>query len=386
LRRHRAKKDDDTYVTVADFAVGGEFHVYGRTYYLLDCDQFTRDFLARLNRPSGAPTRSPPDPYTSRRQLREYEETHRNRGTPKPEMLKLRQFLANDGHVLRFYAFWDDRGTAFGDLRKFVINYFLADDTMEVREVLASNDGRDPFPSFVRRSQIPKEVLSLSENDPRFLSADHYYRPSDFKLGQYIDILNRSMYLYDCDEFTRCWYQENMGYTAEELRSRGPPQREVRKSVKIDIPPPSLIGSDEDTIRNCLSLHPKPPPKDEVKLITRMHDVLRFRARMITRNTVDATRAFIVTFYLSDDTVQIYEPPVRNSGIIGGKFLQRMRIKNPETGDYFRASDLEVGRIVTLNKQRFQLMEATEYAMPYMEADPETFPQADLAQIVERLR
>jgi hypothetical protein len=117
-----------------------------------------------------------------------------------------------------------------------------------------------------------------------------------------------------------------------------------------------------------------------------MHDVLRFRARMITRNSVDATRAFIITFYLSDDTVQIYEPPVRNSGIIGGKYLQRVRIKNPETGDYFRAADLEVGRIVTLNKQQFQLLEATEYAMSYMEADPETFPQADLAQIVERLR
>jgi hypothetical protein len=386
LRRHRAKKDDDMYVTVGDFAVGGEFTVYGRTYYLSDCDQFTRNFMARLGRDGGPSTEAPPDPYLSSRQMREYEETHRNRGVPKPEMLKLRQFLANDGHVLRFYAFWDDRGTAFGDLRRFVINYFLADDTMEVREVLASNDGRDPFPSFVRRSQIPKEVLALSENDPRFLSADHYYRPMDLKLGEYINILNRDMYLFDCDDFTRTWYKQNMGYTDDEMRSLPPPERAAKAAVTIEIPPPSLIGSDEDTIRNCLSLHPKPGPKDEIKLITRMHDVLRFRARMITRNAVDATRLFIVTFYLSDDTVQIYEPPVRNSGIIGGKFLQRMRVKNPETGDYFRASDFEVGRIVLLNRQRFQLLEATEYAMSYMEADTETFPQADLAQIVERLR
>jgi hypothetical protein len=41
---------------------------------------------------------------------------------------------------------------------------------------------------------------------------------------------------------------------------------------------------------------------------------------------------------------------------------------------------------VVLNKQRFQLLEATEYAMSYMEADTDTFPQADLAQIVEKLR
>jgi hypothetical protein len=386
LRRHRAKKDADTYVNVGDFKVGAEFTVYGRTYFLSDCDQFTRDFMKRLNREGGASDEIPADPYLQTRTLREYEETHRNRGVPKPEMLKLRQFLANDGHVLRFYAFWDDRNRPFGDLRRFVVNYFLADDTMDVRETLSPNDGRDPFPSFVNRSQIPKEVLALSENDPRFLSAEHYYRPQDLKIGQYINILNRQMYLYDCDEFTRLWYKQNYGYTDEEMATLPAPQSAAKKSVTIEIPPPSLIGSEEDTIRNVLSLHPKPPPKDEIKLITRMHDVLHFRARMITKNAVDATRSFIITFYLSDDTIQIYEPPVRNSGIIAGKFLQRTRLKNPETDEYYTAADFEVGRVLTLNKQKFELQEATEYAMSYMEADPDTFPQAHLAQIVDKLR
>jgi hypothetical protein len=117
-----------------------------------------------------------------------------------------------------------------------------------------------------------------------------------------------------------------------------------------------------------------------------MHDVLRFKARMITKNSVDASRGFMLTFYLSDDTVQIYEPPVRNSGIVAGKYLQRTRLKNPDTGEYFRAEDLEVGKVVTLNKQRFELLEATEYAMSYMEADPDTFGQSDLSQIVDKLR
>lgn len=387
LRRHRAKKDDDSYVNVGDFAVGGEFTLYGRTFFISDCDKFTREFMQKLNRPGGDSTEVPPDPYISTRNLREYEETHRNRGVPKPEMLKLRQFLANDGHVLRFYAYWDDRNRPFGDLRKFVINYFLADDTMEVNEVLTQNDGRYPFPSFVRRSQIPKEVLALSENDPRFLSADHYYRPTDLKIGATINILNRPMFIYDCDEFTRTWYQQNFGYTAQEMQSIQPQQtQETRSRVSIEIPPPSLIGSEEDTIRNVMSLHPKPPPKDEQKLISKMHDVLRFTAKMITRNTVDASRNFIITFYLSDDTLQIYEPPQRNSGIVAGKFLQRTKMKNPETGEYFKPSDLEIGRIVTINGLRFQLLQATEYAMSYMEADPDSFPQADLVSIIQKLR
>lgn len=387
LRRHRAKKDDDSYVNVGDFKVGGEFTLYGRTFYVSDCDKFTKEFMEKLNRPFGETSEVPPDPYLSTRNLREYEETHRNRGVPKPEMLKLRQFLANDGHVLRFYAYWDDRNRPFGDLRHFVINYFLADDTMEVNEVLTQNDGRYPFPSFVRRSQIPKEVLALSENDPRFLSADHYYRPTDLKIGATINILNRPMFIYDCDEFTRTWYKENFGYTANEMAPiETSAQAQTKTKVSIEIPPPALIGSEEDTIRNVMSLHPKPPPKDEQKLISKMHDVLRFTAKMITRNTVDASRSFIITFYLSDDTLQIYEPPQRNSGIVAGKFLQRTKMKNPETGEYFKPSDLEVGRIVTINGLKFQLLQATEYAMSYMEADPDNFPQADLVTIIDKLR
>ena len=386
LRRHRAKKDDDSYVNVGDFVIGGEFALYGRVYYISDCDEFTKNFMQKINRPGGPTSEVPPDPYMSTRNLREWEETHRNRGVPKPEMLKLRQFLANDGHVLRFYAYWDDRSRPFGDLRRMVVHYFLADDTMEVNEVLTSNDGRDPFPNFVRRSQIPKEVLPLSENDPRFLSADHYYRPTDLRIGETINILNRPMFLFDCDEFTRQWYKQNFGYTDQDMAPIAPPKTEQRKQVTIEIPPPSLIGSDEDTIRNVMSLHPTPPPKDEKKLVEKMHDLLRFRAKMITKNAVDASRTFIITFFLANDTVEIYEPPERNSGIIAGKYLQRMKIKNPETGDYFKASDLEVGRVVTINQQQYRLLEATEYAMSYMEADPDNFPQADLSSIVDKLR
>ena len=34
--------------------------------------------------------------------------------------------------VLRFYCYWDDRPSMFGDARKFVLYYYLADDTIEV--------------------------------------------------------------------------------------------------------------------------------------------------------------------------------------------------------------------------------------------------------------
>jgi hypothetical protein len=42
----------------------------------------------------------------------------------------------------------------------------------------------------------------------------------------------------------------------------------------------------------------------------------------------DEGREFTVTYYTLDNTISIYEPPKRNSGIIGGKFLSRREIKD----------------------------------------------------------
>ena len=44
----------------------------------------------------------------------------------------------------------------FGDVRELVLHYFLADDTIEIREVIRANSGRDAAPKFLRRSKVPK--------------------------------------------------------------------------------------------------------------------------------------------------------------------------------------------------------------------------------------
>lgn len=40
----------------------------------------------------------------------------------------------------------------------------------------------------------------------------------------------------------------------------------------------------------------------------------------------DEGRRFIVTYYKADRTVVVREPPKRNSGIMGGNFLSRMKV------------------------------------------------------------
>ena len=63
------------------------------------------------------------------------------------------------------------------------------------------------------------------------------------------------------------------------------------------------------------------------------------------------------------------------SGIIGGKFLERGRIKKPgqeqfstQLSQYYMARDLFVGALVEFNCFRFVLIDADEYAYRYMES------------------
>ena len=44
---------------------------------------------------------------------------------------------------------------------------------------------------------------------------------------------------------------------------------------------------------------------------------------------IDKSRKFIISYRLGDDTISIHEPPQRNTGIIGGRFLERTRVSKP---------------------------------------------------------
>lgn len=65
-------------------------------------------------------------------------------------------------------------------------------------------------------------------------------------------------------------------------------------------------------------------------------------------------------------------------GVIGGKFLERGRVKKPgqelfksELSEYFTAQDLYVGATLCLNSKDFQLLDADEYTLKYMEQHAE---------------
>ena len=78
--------------------------------------------------------------------------------SPYERIDTLKQFLEHDRHVLEFGAYWDDTENTFGEIRELKVHYFLGDDTIEIREVIRPNDGRDSVPVFLRRGLLPRNA------------------------------------------------------------------------------------------------------------------------------------------------------------------------------------------------------------------------------------
>jgi len=104
---------------------------------------------------------------------------------------------------------------------------------------------------------------------------------------------------------------------------------------------------------------------------------IRFLAKFVSPKKEDRDRRFIVTFYLNNDTLGVFEKFERNSGFVGGKFLERSRVKNTDSNEYFKASDFFVGAIININRYMFELIEMDEYTRKFMASNVHIFTQFD---------
>jgi hypothetical protein len=75
---------------------------------------------------------------------------------PKRHIDKFGQFLDFDRKVLRFYGYWDDRESVHGMLHNLEILYYLADDTIGIKENIPENSGRSSGSMFLQRCKLPK--------------------------------------------------------------------------------------------------------------------------------------------------------------------------------------------------------------------------------------
>eukprot|EP00659_Diplonema_papillatum_P008062 gene8062-12397_t len=405
LKRHQVPRPDDGgFYTFEQLTVGENVFFYGKCFHLCDCDPFTRSFLTGIGVEVAEGETFPRDEYqtvrakTMARRPRDAEDRHLvavmeynysgKRTVLAPEELRAtQQFLLNDRKVLKFGARWDDSAALYGDRRKFTLYYFLADDTIEVTEDLPVNAGRDPFPSFIRRRKValptgkradnPKASLSF-RNDPQ-----EHYTDADLSVGATVDVFGRRFFLVSCDAATDKYLQETHGRPPAKTIHTDPPPKQHPKPVP---PPYNGFGDEQDSLGSWKNLVLKPPKKNLKQYIENSSLMLKFSMRMYDTDPANEVRRFVLTYYLADDTASIFEPVQRNSGIIGGKFLQRMKVKRSDTGESLKAADLYIGAKIEINNHKFALFATDEKSLNHMEQRSESYDKSSINDVMAKLK
>ncbi|EPY29330.1 rib72 protein-like protein [Strigomonas culicis] len=163
------------YLTLDDLRLGATVDIYSRPFFIYDCDPKTHAYMAQ----KGVPTTPYPRPTAERDFIRvqktrpQLQDSHTNKSagqtfgasrmtfednTEKKDVLKYTRFLQD---VFRFGAVLANP-KEIDSGRRFLVCYYLADDTMSVCEILVHNSGHRSGLIFARR-RVP-EI-----SDPRTL-------------------------------------------------------------------------------------------------------------------------------------------------------------------------------------------------------------------------
>jgi len=393
LRRHAIPKGGGQFFSVSDLQLGTDITFYGRAFRIIDCDAFTSDFHQKNGYELGKAEEYPYNPYEEHyvsRKAREKEcrgsssvktndlvhwtEAMLGRPTHLINEDKLAQFLDYDRKVLRWFC--RDHNTnprLYGDILKFVIHYYLSDDTVEVTEVRTPNSGRDNWSRLLARQRLPLDYLKPGRKE--------FYSAADFEIGAKINIFGRDLLVCDCDDFTTSFMEKHFGIKKGEPITHEDPGIAYPKRP---LPIYQGYGSEEDSLMSCYHLMPKKPKENWHRFLRNDKKVLRYLAVMDGAAPEDADRQFIVSYMLASDQINVYEPPIRNSGVMGGKWMEPCRVKKPGSDEFYSPHDLQIGAVVEFRKQKFRLIDSDEYTLTYMERNK--YPGSDLVPIVEKLK
>lgn len=127
-------------------------------------------------------------------------------------------------------------------------------------------------------------------------------------IGQELNVFGRKVVLSDCDDFTEDYYRKKYGVEKFTPIEKPIDPRWAPIEIKKKLPPYNGWGSIEDSESSCHSIVELKPPKRNKKNFLQQNNVkLRFKAQMLAKTENDTEREFVLTFYLDDDTISVYE-------------------------------------------------------------------------------
>lgn len=409
----------------SDFRVGGELRVCGRVIHLVDCDEATRAFYredAGLQ-PVASPRKYPDDPLdVAAEEVAAIRDRLRARGKKQSESAaeRARKFHELSGKVLRFSAVWRDPHPLYPRTLRLALLYYLSDDTLELLELeprptALGTDANAPTRSRVllSRRRIALERPGHEQSHDRSRRPEdapqRFVTARDLRCGEWLRVFARDVFLEDCDPFTRAYYLEAMGVTQERFSASDAPSLPSSDPQPTAATKWALFRSKPGLETGDRAYH----LRHDGGTSTNQRDALdgrqlRFRARFhgLRRDDPNAERQFVLTYFLEDDTLAVFEPkrsnPTGGGTSGGGRFLDRGRFRKSsraELGDTmsreqqkqrsaYRADDFFVGAVICFEfspNQRLELLEADVQTLAWCETHPEQFPLSDSNEALDQL-
>lgn len=451
MKRTVATKPDGSRFKAQDFCVGARVKLYGRVFHLVDCDDATRAYYREaLGVELDGPHRYPDDQSSHVDEIDAIKRKLRAKTASIAESRAeaTRKFHENAQKVLRFYVSWHDPHPLYAETRRYVLHYYLSDDTIEVVEPKEpplhpehqqqrQRVGNHHFAVLISRRRVVRSDASGTASsgvfgDPN--TGKQLLTDRDLRCGEWVMILSRQFLLEDCDPFTRDYYLETHGVTQEKCEPKPPATRAKPSKWKLfqakaledvrtselgqrGFSPAMLHRLDAHVQDNqsrklyhqaggdssspaAASRHGPPPVAAADNSLDRKQ--LRFRAKFygLDPSDLNAQREFTLTYFLEDDTLMVFEPRVKNSGVAGGRFLDRGRFRkchdtsrgdtssreNQKDRSAYCASDFYVGAVVRFEfspNQRLELLAADEQTLSYCESHCERFPFSNARLVLE---
>lgn len=155
-----------------DFTIGAEIWVSGRPFIIVDADERTRQLVQTryglalddpiavpdsFVAPVGAPVGHHPHLNKVACDMGDMEDTVNGFYKKAPDTKG--KFLEHGASMLRFECEWRETAEPFGDRRRFALQYFLADDTLEILDKSSAYARGGQFTKFISRQRLPRMPL-----------------------------------------------------------------------------------------------------------------------------------------------------------------------------------------------------------------------------------
>lgn len=155
-----------------DFFPGARVVISGREFTIVDASPETRALVAsRYGVELGAALPIPPT-YEGGRPDLTLQRAHTNKvvcdvgdmedpvaGFYRKMPDTKGKFMEHGSAMLRFECEWRETGEHFGDRRRFALQYYLADDTLEILDKTSPHAQGGQFSKFIARQRLPRLAL-----------------------------------------------------------------------------------------------------------------------------------------------------------------------------------------------------------------------------------